>query len=81
MGENGQRIRLAWIIKGAEEAQKKINMYYSYLNHHLDLYSKAIEDGNIAELAFHEDKLHELRNILIELEYFSMGEKENGKDL
>jgi flagellin-specific chaperone FliS len=53
--------------KGAE---KQIAMYYTYMNHHLDLYNEALEEGDMAKVFFQEEKLREIRNILIELEYF-----------
>lgn len=77
MGESVERVNLKWIIKGAEEAQKKIDLYYTYLNHHLDLYGKFITENNVEKQRFHKKRIKEIRGYLMELEYFNLGGSNN----
>ena len=59
-------------IMGAERLAREINLYYAYMNHHLDLLNFAIREKNITEQEFQKERLKCIRSILMELEYFNM---------
>ena len=69
--ENVNHVNLAWVVEGAKECQKEIDVYYTYLNDYLDEYNQAIKEKNVAKLVFIEDNIRVVRDKLVELEYFA----------
>lgn len=45
-------------------------MYYTYMNHHLNVLSKALKINDLATVDSQKKKLEEIRQNLIELGYF-----------
>lgn len=65
------KLNLNEALKGVRFSEIAIETMYGYMNYHLELLHRAINDSDNVEITFQKEQLEKVRQRLLELEYFN----------